>query len=136
MSGHGVYVWHTGAVYEGNWQNDEMEGIGSYTYPNGKSYHGEFRRNKRHGKGRLLNKHGKVLYDGLWVDDKQYDGDSVAPFKNHTTTTVAAAVATNEAKAHPETDEAETRVGDGGGGVSGSGGVGSLERVGELRRRG
>ena len=41
-SGFGKLAYGSGAVYEGEWVDNQMQGSGKYTYPDGGSYEGEF----------------------------------------------------------------------------------------------
>jgi len=47
----GTYSWPDGRRYEGEWQNNKMNGKGKYFWPDGRSHEGEYFDDKKHGKG-------------------------------------------------------------------------------------
>lgn len=49
--GKGVYYYEN-ATYDGEWDNDIINGVGTAYYGNGNRYEGEWRNNKPHGKGK------------------------------------------------------------------------------------
>lgn len=58
--GFGVYHYSNGDIYEGNWFEDEQNGIilvyvgqGTYKFCNGSVYHGNFKNGQPHGEGTL-----------------------------------------------------------------------------------
>mmetsp|Transcript_47370 Transcript_47370/g.87041 ORF Transcript_47370/g.87041 Transcript_47370/m.87041 type:complete len:400 (-) Transcript_47370:109-1308(-) len=68
--------------YEGNWENDVMQGNGTYSWPDGSSYEGGFIAGRFHGFGRFVWPEGSV-YEGTWVNgemtgqgryDSRFDG--------------------------------------------------------------
>mmetsp|Transcript_13242 Transcript_13242/g.30125 ORF Transcript_13242/g.30125 Transcript_13242/m.30125 type:complete len:408 (+) Transcript_13242:48-1271(+) len=68
--------------YEGNWENDVMQGNGTYSWPDGSSYEGGFFAGRFHGFGRFEWPEGSV-YEGTWVNgemtgqgryDSRFDG--------------------------------------------------------------
>jgi len=46
MNGTGKLTHHSGAIYTGDFVNNQFHGRGSYTWPNGSSYEGDFVENK------------------------------------------------------------------------------------------
>lgn len=46
MNGHGRMEFPSGAVYEGEFVNNQFHGKGIYTFPNGSSYEGNFVENR------------------------------------------------------------------------------------------
>eukprot|EP01061_Rhynchopus_euleeides_P015078 TRINITY_DN25893_c0_g3_i1.p1 TRINITY_DN25893_c0_g3~~TRINITY_DN25893_c0_g3_i1.p1 ORF type:complete len:415 (+),score=109.46 TRINITY_DN25893_c0_g3_i1:99-1247(+) len=84
-NGQGRLVFRFG-VYEGNWNNDMMEGHGKMMLKSGNIYEGEFSRNRFEGRGVLRWRNGKV-YTGtmrsgnmsgkgkLVSKDGEYEGD-------------------------------------------------------------
>lgn len=57
-----------GSFYEGNFQNDQPEGVGRQRDLDGTTYVGEFRTGRRHGFGALYDRDGNELYKGQWKD--------------------------------------------------------------------
>ena len=58
-----------GAVYRGEWDEDQKSGFGTQTNPDGSKYEGEFRRNQYHGSGSMWVRRGKKnvkQYTGSW----------------------------------------------------------------------
>jgi hypothetical protein len=73
--GIGIYYYHNGDRYEGEFGDGKQHGTGIYYYANGDLYQGAWENNKKQGRGRyrLLEDDGKVnLYDGDWASDKQH----------------------------------------------------------------
>ena len=68
--GKGTYVWPTGKMYVGCWDNDMMnDEEGVMTWMDGKRYEGCFVDDKREGKGISTKKDGRK-YEGNWKNDK------------------------------------------------------------------
>lgn len=55
--------YHRNEKYEGNWENDKMNGHGTYRYENGDKYVGNFVNSTRSGKGTYYHKNG-TKYEG------------------------------------------------------------------------
>lgn len=68
--GLGSYSWSNGHRYEGEFKNDLREGEGEYIWPNGEKYIGQWKDGKRNGEGILYDEKGKIIYEGLWKEDK------------------------------------------------------------------
>ena len=106
-NGKGIYVWHDGSTYEGDfkedsrhgngyfkWRNGESykgdyfengrTGEGQYRWPDGSYYEGSFLRGKRHGFGVYYSIDGAV-YEGEWFDDLQH-GEGILSNPNKTIT--------------------------------------------------
>jgi hypothetical protein len=106
-NGKGIYVWHDGSTYEGDfkedsrhgngyfkWRNGESykgdyfengrTGEGQYRWPDGSYYEGSFLRGKRHGTGIYYSIDGAV-YEGEWFDDLQH-GEGILTNPNKTIT--------------------------------------------------
>ena len=49
--GEGKLVWPNGCEYEGEWVNDQANGMGILKLLNGEVYEGEFKKNMSHGYG-------------------------------------------------------------------------------------
>lgn len=62
-NGQGTLLLPNGARYEGNWSNDMENGAGLYTWPSGSRYEGTFRNGKQHGKGTVT-----------WANGTRYEG--------------------------------------------------------------
>jgi len=67
--GHGVYKFENGTVYDGQWDDDCMEGEGRCVYWNGDVYQGNWRGGKRHGDGVYQFASGKKI-EGKWQENK------------------------------------------------------------------
>ena len=63
-NGHGMY-FDGGAVFDGQWLDDEMHGEGSITFDTGAVYKGSFAANQFHGKGTYTWPDG-TSYEGQW----------------------------------------------------------------------
>lgn len=59
--------------YEGEFKDGLKHGKGILRMKNGLTYEGQFANNKKNGMGTLKNKDGKILYHGIWRDDKQFE---------------------------------------------------------------
>lgn len=104
--GKGIYVWHDGSTYEGDFKNDSRHGNGYFKWSNGESYKGDyfedsrtgegiyrwpdgsyyegsFLNGKRHGFGVFHSLDGSV-YEGEWFDDLQH-GEGVRTNPEKTT---------------------------------------------------
>ena len=51
--GWGKLIISVSEWYEGNWEEDKMEGFGVYQYPDGGFYSGEWHENHHEGRGRF-----------------------------------------------------------------------------------
>ena len=51
MNGKGKMQWPDGKYYEGDYVNDNKEGLGEFHWPDGKWYRGEWLNGKQHGDG-------------------------------------------------------------------------------------
>ena len=67
INGNGIYKWENGDCYEGNFENGKMNGKGKYTWPDGGFYEGDYVNNIKEGNGKFK-----------WSNGKIYEG----PFKN------------------------------------------------------
>jgi len=65
---YGSNMAKTGAIYRGEWLNDQFEGQGVYTYRDGRKYVGQFSKNQRHGQGTFTWKDG-ARYTGGYKED-------------------------------------------------------------------
>jgi len=52
-------------VYDGEWEENKIQGFGRMTYPDGTYYEGKWKKGYKHGKGTLKKKNGKHVY-GEW----------------------------------------------------------------------
>ncbi|MEA4880022.1 MAG: hypothetical protein VB045_00945, partial [Synergistaceae bacterium] len=69
-NGKGVYTRADGSSFDGDMLNGEPSGKGVYAWPNGNRYEGDWLKGVRSGQGIMKDKEGKILYAGLWKDDK------------------------------------------------------------------
>ena len=61
-----IFKHFQGYVYEGNWENDRMEGQGRLSMPDGSVFEGQFQNGKFHGHG---------VY--CWSDGSKYEGTCI-----------------------------------------------------------
>lgn len=54
--------------YEGDWEDDLMQGYGVYHYTSGAVYSGQWHKGKQHGQGKLQFADGSS-YEGAWFDN-------------------------------------------------------------------
>lgn len=69
-NGKGKYLWSNGDIYEGNYKNDKRNGFGIYYFASGEKYEGNWENDLRNGKGKFYDKEGKVILEGIWINDK------------------------------------------------------------------
>ena len=69
--GNGLFQWANGESYKGDYLKDERTGHGVYNWPDGASYEGSFLNGKRHGEGTYLSS-DRDVYLGGWFDDLQH----------------------------------------------------------------
>ena len=74
MHGQGVYAFHNGNHYDGQWECDVKQGKGTMTYVNGERYEGEWKAGKKHGQGVLTFINGAKYEGGYKEDLKHYKG--------------------------------------------------------------
>ena len=65
---YGIYYFHSGNIYKGNWINSVPTGIGQLIFNDGSEYNGEFKNGKQHGYGQLLSVDG-TIYKGNWIEN-------------------------------------------------------------------
>ncbi|XP_035742577.1 radial spoke head 10 homolog B-like isoform X4 [Vespa mandarinia] len=88
MNDEGLYKWHHGVQYKGQFKKNQIEGRGILEWQSNCWYEGEFMNGYRHGKGTLLDKDNYRLYIGQWymgyrhgkgyccyAEGDSYDGD-------------------------------------------------------------
>lgn len=91
--GFGKMQFAEGNVYEGNWQDDEMEGIGTYTFASdGASWEGPWRDGQRGGVGTWRYPDGLAIGHSEGPDENDLWG-TVAPAKWRAAAEAAAAAA-------------------------------------------
>ena len=59
-----------GSIFEGNFDNGQINGEGVAIYPNGDRYEGFFKNGKREGSGKITYKSG-VTYEGQWENNNR-----------------------------------------------------------------
>jgi len=70
VNGHGIYIYHSGLKYEGEWKNGLRSGNGTLTYPDSYTYEGEFKKNRMDGYGTKVMIYFK--YAGEWKNGSKY----------------------------------------------------------------
>ena len=68
--GKGVLMMSSGARYEGNFQDNMMEGSGTFVWPSQK-YVGDFHNGRMHGYGIFIDPNG-VKYEGEWKNGRKH----------------------------------------------------------------
>ena len=68
---YGTLYFRDGRIYTGEWSNQRRTGKGRLKYPDGSLYTGFFKENKRSGMGKMSYANG-MTYDGEWKDDLQH----------------------------------------------------------------
>ena len=90
-NGFGIERYKNGAVYIGDFSEDNISGRGMYISAkeqiidkksNASIYVGAYRDGKKSGKGTYYDANGNVIYDGKFENDKPIDNTAV-PFRNH-----------------------------------------------------
>ncbi len=66
----GKFIWQSGQIYEGIWQNDNVTGKGKMIYPSGFYYIGFFVDCKKDGHGIMYNKQGEIVAEGNWKQNE------------------------------------------------------------------
>ncbi|CAD7964384.1 unnamed protein product [Amoebophrya sp. A120] len=64
--GKGKYIWQDGSSYEGQFENDVVQGEGVLKDTDGGVYSGQFFDNMQHGRGKYVLQN--VTYEGQWVE--------------------------------------------------------------------
>lgn len=83
LFGDGILSFNSGAVYDGNWEDNQMDGIGELQVPVNGTYTGEFKDSQKSGTG-IYKWNDGTIYDGEWYED-QMDGQGVCTTANGVT---------------------------------------------------
>ncbi len=83
FSGKGDFMFLSGEIYTGDWQDSSMSGDGVISFPNIGSYTGEMNGSKRNGKGTFVWLSGE-MYEGNWDTDVM-SGKGIYTFSNGAT---------------------------------------------------
>ncbi|KAL3903994.1 MAG: hypothetical protein SGARI_005131, partial [Bacillariaceae sp.] len=67
--GKGKFIWPDGAVYIGDFDG-RYEGQGTCTWEDGRRYQGEWRNGMAHGQGIETYPNGTIRHSGQWIDDE------------------------------------------------------------------
>ncbi|MBL63406.1 MAG: hypothetical protein CMI30_08350 [Opitutae bacterium] len=73
----GNYRYPSGERYFGQVQAGRPHGHGIVVTPQGDRFYGEFRDGRANGHGMLFDKSGRVLFSGLWQNDKPISDDGM-----------------------------------------------------------
>eukprot|EP00944_MAST-04C_sp_MAST-4C-sp1_P000107 g107.t1 len=73
MNGEGVYSFSSGASYSGSFKDGEFEGKGEYKWVDGAVYSGDWHQNKMHGTGTFIDPEN-VRWEGKFHNGKYYNG--------------------------------------------------------------
>ena len=58
---YGTYTWSNGAIYVGEFENNEMHGQGTLKWSTGEKYEGAFANGAMHGQGTYTDNNGKLF---------------------------------------------------------------------------
>ena len=87
MHGLGVYKWHDGRIYKGQFVRDQKEGHGVLTWPDGRKYDGQWSNGKYHGIGYMTDQAGDTK-KGEWlagvvkvwlIEDEEFNVNNLSP---------------------------------------------------------
>uniref|UniRef100_A0A7S0SWQ0 MORN repeat-containing protein 5 n=1 Tax=Chromulina nebulosa TaxID=96789 RepID=A0A7S0SWQ0_9STRA len=78
MDGYGEYTFASGAVYKGNFIKNLFNGEGLYIFPDGSKYQGQWENNKIHGEGEYTTS-DNVKHIGTFVNGNYDTGSSIIP---------------------------------------------------------
>ena len=70
-SGKGIYKWHDGSTYEGDFEEDLRHGNGLFQWANGESYKGDYLKDERTGHG-VYNWPDGASYEGSFLNGKRH----------------------------------------------------------------
>ena len=70
-NGKGIYKWHDGSTYEGDFEEDLRHGSGHFGWTNGESYKGDYLQDKRTGHG-IYNWPDGSTYEGSFLNGKRH----------------------------------------------------------------
>ena len=73
LDGNGIFKWNEGKYYNGEWKQNCIEGFGILN-ENGKKYIGYFKDDKKNGIGGCYYKDNNVIVIGNWFNDKLDNG--------------------------------------------------------------
>jgi hypothetical protein len=75
LRGSGQFLYNSGDVFDGTWENGMREGSGKLYYASGNVayYDGEWRGDRRHGRGVLMGTRGEQ-FSGVFVDGQLWSG--------------------------------------------------------------
>lgn len=66
--GKGKVTWEDGYVYAGEFRNDYLNGQGFEEWHGARQYEGYYQNGYYHGLGTLFNRHGDIIYSGLFYE--------------------------------------------------------------------
>jgi hypothetical protein len=69
MQGEGTYYFTSGAVYKGQWINGKRHGNGIIEYPDGSLYEGQWEQDLMHGNGKYID-NGGLVWEGIFIKNK------------------------------------------------------------------
>lgn len=92
MHGQGVYKWHDGRIYKGEFARDQKEGQGVLTWYDGRKFDGQWLNGKYHGIGYITDQAGETqkgewnhgIFKNALTDDVEIDVNKLSPRKAST----------------------------------------------------
>ena len=69
INGNGFYEWKNGNSFKGNFINGKMNGIGLFKWKDGSKYYGNYKDNIKEGKGKFIWPNGKS-FEGIFLNGK------------------------------------------------------------------
>ena len=71
INGMGIFTWNNGETYEGEMTNGKMNGYGKYTYTTGQIYEGNYVNGVKEGLGKLISTNNHI-YEGEFKNGKPF----------------------------------------------------------------
>jgi hypothetical protein len=72
LNGKGKYKWSNGTIYEGDFKSNTLNGVGSYFWIDGSWYNGEVSCGLRNGYGTYQCPNNGPVYTGQWVNGQRH----------------------------------------------------------------
>jgi hypothetical protein len=70
MNGKGKLTWPDGRMYDGEYINDQKEGVGIFMFADGRKYIGNWKDGLQHGEGQFFKGDAEQPTKGIWKKGK------------------------------------------------------------------